>query len=161
MKPHVDFVSSIVFLILGVYMFVSGINYYNDANARFNLAIHNSPGLFPMLISIGIIICAVMLLIRSLKQSALKDHITKSAEGAVSFIKSPVALKAALGIMWMLLYVYILLPRFNFVIGTMVYLVGFMLFLRATSIVKIVLISSATVGLTYVVFGMFFRVTLP
>jgi len=142
-------------------MLVSGIGYYLDANARFNLAIHNSPGLFPILISIGMLFCSIMLLIRSVKQASFMENASKAMEGASNFVKSPIAKKAALGITWMALYVYVLLPQFGFVIATPIYLVVFMLFLRATSIAKILIISSLTVGLTYVVFAMFFRVILP
>jgi hypothetical protein len=160
-QKHVDFVSAVVFIALSIYILASSVLYFQDANARFRLAFHNSPGLFPFMVGTGLLICSVMLLIRSLKGASLNDNISKAAEGAVSFVKSPVAKRAAIGIVWMALYVYVLLPQLGFVIATLAYLIVFMLYLRATSIVNIVVISGLTVGITYVVFAMFFRVILP
>ncbi|MCL2851501.1 MAG: tripartite tricarboxylate transporter TctB family protein [Defluviitaleaceae bacterium] len=160
-QKHVNFVSAVIFIILAIYVLVNSVLYSQDAADRFNLAFHNSPGLFPLMVGTGLLIASVILLIQSLRDASVKEHISKAVEGGVSFVKSPTSKRAAIGIAWMAVYVFALLPQLSFVVGTIIYLIVFMLYLRATSLINIVLISCVTVGVTYLVFQGLFSVILP
>ena len=172
-KKHVDFISAIVFLALSVYVIYSGIGYYQAIQVRGATPFYESPGFFPVIIGCGLLVCSMMLLVRSLKGGAFSENIQKLKEGGVQFAKSPTALKALIGCTWMGIYVYFFLSYLGFVVGTMIFLLGLMIFLQADKIfkaekkaalrtlVKIVVVSAASVGFTYTIFQTIFRVPLP
>ena len=172
-RKHVDFVSSIVFIGLSVYVIVEGYKYYQGIQIRGRTPFYESPGFFPIVIGGALLFCSLMMLVRSLKGGMFGENIRNIKEGASTFLKSPMALKAFIGCVWMGLYVYVLLPAFRFRLGSMIFLLGFIFFLQGkemlssdlkrtvVSIVKIFVISGVTVLTTHYLFQVLFRVPLP
>ena len=172
-RKHVDFVSSVVLLLLSIYIISESIRYYNEINQRIATTFHQSPGFFTMIIGSALLICSVLLLIRSLRGGAFGENISKIRTGAVTFVKSPVALKALIGCTWMGVYIFVLLPAIGFVAGSILFLVLMMIFLQvgdyknsgakviARKIIRYLVISSIAVGATAAVFQGIFRVPLP
>jgi len=115
----------------------------------------------------------VLLLIRSVRGGAFIENFRKIKEGTVEFVKTPTALRSVLGILWMGIYIFVLLPQLSFIIGSMIFLVVMITALLARTLVnadkktiaisvaKTVVISAFAVFATYGVFSMFFRVPLP
>ena len=172
-RKHADFISSLAFMALSVYVMAEGYSYYQRIQVRGSTPFYESPGFFPIVIGGALLVCSLMLLARSLKGGALGENIKNIKEGAVVFLKSPTALKAFIGCVWMGLYVYVFLPAFKFRFGSMIFLFGFMLFLQGkkilgsdvktmvVSLVKIISISGISVLVTYQLFQVLFRVPLP
>jgi len=160
-------------LLLSIFVIFESINYYNAINQRMATAFDQSPGFFPAIIGFALLACSILLLVRSIKGVGVIGNLNTAKEGAVSFLKSPVALKSLIGCSWMGIYIFALLPQFGFVVGSMMFLIVLIVFLElptlktvdsrtaAISVVKYVVISGITVGLTAGLFQGIFRVPLP
>ena len=160
-------------LLLSVYVIFESFNYYQAINRRIATDFHQSPGFFPMIVGGALLVCSVMLLVKSVKGGAFMENIRNIQAGATSFLKSPVALRSFIGCGWMAVYIFGLLPALSFVLGSFIFLVVMMLFLEAKtllsvdrktaiiSIIKYMVISGATVGAISGLFQGIFRVPLP
>ena len=172
-QKHVDFGTAVALLILSFYVISESIRFHNEFSRRIATVFHQSPGFFPFMIGIALLVCAVLLLIRSLKDSSILESAGKIKSGVIDFLKSPATLKAFVGCAWMGVYIYILLPALNFLVGSIIFLVVFISFLQAGtligagiktvtfSVLKTVTISVLSIGAIYSLFQLFFRVPLP
>ena len=159
-KKHIDFVSAIVFMALAIFMVIEGFSYHSQITQRLDLAFYESPGFFPVIVGVIMLLCSIMLFVRSIKGGALKENLQKIKAGAKAFANKE-TLYAIVGIVIMGLYVFLILPLLGFVIGSILFLVGIMLYLKAGHIVKIILVSAVVIGVSYVVVQMVFRAPLP
>lgn len=159
-RKHVDFVSSLVFMAISIYMIVEGFRYHADITQRQDLPFYGSPGFFPVVIGGGMLICSILLFIRSIKGGAFKENIQKIAAGAKALANKE-TLYTIGGIGIMALYVFVALPMLGYVIGSLLFLVGIMLYLKAGHIVKILLVSGAVIGISFFVVQVIFRAPLP
>ena len=172
-RKHIDFASAIAFAALSVYVILEGYGYYQAIQVRGHTPFYESPGFFPMVIGGALLICSIMLLARSLRGNELASNIKNIKDGAQSFLKSATALKSLIGCTWMGLYVFFLLPQFNFRLGSVIFLVGLILFLqvrkiyemealaRVKALATILTASIISVLATYQLFQVIFRVPLP
>jgi len=170
-RKHIDFVSAIAMLLLSIYVLFESWSFYT--NQRIPTPFYESPGFFPFILGGALLVCSVVLLIRSVVGGVFLQNFTKLKEGTVTFVKSPTALRATLGILWMGVYIFILLPVLSFLVGTMLFLIVMITALSipsfagadkrkiGISVAKIVAISAVAVFATYGVFGLLFRVPLP
>ena len=156
-RKHVDFISSIIIGIVAVYVIVDSIRMHIDSGE----VIYYSPGIIPFIFGVGLLICTVMLLIRSLKGTNVKASLQKVIENGIAFTKTETAKTAFFGLLIMMAYIFILLPLTNFVISTFIFLVVFMLFMKAGNVVKSLIVSAITVALVYLLFVKAFGVPLP
>ena len=172
-RKHIDFVSSILLMALSIFVLIESYSYYQTQNERVVVVFHQSAGFFPIVIGSALLICSILLFIRSVRGGAFKENFVKIKEGAIAFLKTTTAFRALVGCIWMGIYVFVLLQRIGFAMGTPVFLVLMMTFLQFQdlkeaglkraiwSIVKYILISVGIVGFTYVLFQVIFRVPLP
>lgn len=156
-KTHIDFASSIALGILSVYVILESLRIHADAGE----ALYISPGLMPLILGCGLLACTIFLCIRSVKQAGLELNLSGMKKGAAGFVKSQVVLNSFLGLIIMGLYVFVMLERLHFIVATFIFLVAFMLFLKAGHIVKILILTVAVIALTYLVFQRGFGVLLP
>ncbi len=156
-KNHVDFVSAVVMGLLAIFVMAESVRMYFDSGEVF----YYSPGLLSFIMGAGLFICSVMLWKRSVKDTSISEIYGRLKQGAKEFFSSRLAFSSFVGLALMGLYVYVLLQVLGFIIATWIFLVALMLFLRAGSIVKIILISTLTVAITYVLFQIVFGVPLP
>lgn len=159
-RKHIDFIGALCFMALSVYMIVEGISYHAQITQRLPLAFYESPGIFPVIIGSVMFLCSAMLLVRSLKGGAFKENIQKIIAGAKGLANKD-TLFSVVGLAIMALYIFILLPFLGFVIGSVIFMVGLMLYLKSGHIIKIILISTAVVAISYVVVQIIFRAPLP
>ena len=156
---------------LSIYVLVESWGFYT--NQRMPVPFYNSPGFFPFILGCALLICAVIMLIRSVSGGAFFDNFKKLKDGGLEFIKSPTAYRSAIGISWMGIYIFVLLPRLSFIFGTIVFLLVMITALMyptfdlsdkkatAVSMAKIVAIILVSVFSTYGLFAVFFGVPLP
>ena len=172
-RKHIDFVSAIIMLILSVYVVFESISYYHAINRRIATAFHQSPGFFPAIVGGALLVCSILLLVKSLKGGAFTEIIRNIKEGSTSFLKSPVALRSFLGCAWMGIYIFGLLPTLSFVLGSFIFLIVMIVALELPtlkaadtktaiiSVVRYVVIAGVTVGAISGLFQGIFRVPLP
>ena len=172
-RKHVDFVSAIVLMALSVYVIFEGYSYYQAIQVRGVSPFYESPGFFPVIVGSGLLICSVMLLVRSLKGGALAENVAMAASGFKNFVTSDVAWRALLGCAWMGFYVFFLLSWLGFILASFLFLIVLMTFLHldkiigvdvksvALTFVKIVVVTGVTVGMLFGVFNGIFGVPLP
>lgn len=172
-RKHLDFISAVIFLAMSAYAIIEGFNYYQGIQARGDVPFYESPGFFPVIIGCGLFVCSVMLLVRSIKGTSLGELFSQLKNGSATFVKSPLALRALIGCLWMGLYVFVLLRNLGFVLSSILFLVVIMVFLQwrkvfgsdkkaaAWLVIKILLVSVISIVMTYVLFQTIFRVPLP
>ena len=171
-KP-LDFITALVFIALSIYMISESIRFHSVVDARIATPFIRSPGFFPMIIGVGMLLCSLLLLVRSLRGIAFREIIQNIIETAITIVKSPVTFKAVIGCSWMGAYIFVLLPHLGFVSGSILFLVVLMIFLQykewmnsgAKVIIKklarYLVTSAVSVGLTAAVFNGIFGVPLP
>lgn len=169
-KKHVDFISAIIFIILSVYVIFESMNIYKDAGEL----LYESPGLTPLILGVGLLICGTLLLVRSLIGEGIGTHIENLKNGAAEVFKSVVFRKALIGIALMLIYVFVLLELIGYTASSAVFMIVMMLFLnyediketegsskKAIKVVKVFMIPLIVVAVTWVAFQKGFGVPLP
>ena len=172
-RKHVDFVSALIFLAISIFMIFSGIGYHNQLLQRVNVPFVESPGLLPVIVGSGLLVCSIMLLKRSMENTSIKEIAQKIKEGTKA-ISNKQTLYTLVGIALLGAYIYIIIPLFSaipgldsiifglgFLIGTIIFLIGIMLYLKATSLFKISIISIVFVIILYILVRVVFNAPLP
>lgn len=156
-KKHLDLMTSIVLGVVSIYIIFDSIRMTTDSGE----VLYYSPGLMPLVLGCGLLVCTIGLFLRTIKEDGLQKILSELRAGVSDFFKSEIVKKTAVGLIIMGIYVFILLERLHFIVASLIFLIVFSLFLKSGSIIKILILSVATVGLTYVVFQMGFGVPLP
>jgi hypothetical protein len=120
-----------------------------------------SPGMLPMLLAILLLFSSFLLLKRSIRMNGVGKNFADFSAWFDGFIKSKATREMLLGAVILALYTFILAPRMPFWMSTSFFMIFLMGILKATSIVKSVLITALVVGSIYGVFQMIFHVPLP
>ena len=143
---------SFIIFCFGVFLFWYSLsNHYNGPAVEWKM----SPSLFPILISVFLILLSVSLFFDGLRQIKNKTSENKSAAAPVFMLK-PVLVTIALSI------AYFYLMRFiKFIPSTMLYLAGMILFLGEKRYWLIALIAVICTFSIYVLFDLALGVMLP
>ncbi len=151
-----DVVVGIFFLVLGPVLV------YSSLQMRVYGSFLDAPGFFPMILGIIFTIMGGILLNTAVKRNGLKElkEVIRNKE-IVKGLRSDTTTRALVLIALMAVYIFGLIGRVHFTIATFLYLVVTMLYLKATSVVNIVLISIGTAIAISYAFSNFFRIPLP
>lgn len=163
-----DTVFSVILIALGAYVLWEGTGMVARASRPpFNIThFRISPGMLPVMLGGALIFFSLLLLIGSLRGQSrpLQILAARLKSAAASF-------RCALGeadmqsmivsVIIMAVYTFIILGRVPFWLGSVAFLVGLMLFLRAGRLWVIVAASGASVALIIVLFENFFKTILP
>lgn len=118
-----------------------------------------APGVFPFILSTGIVIMALSLMVTTLRESGGLDRTYLDKLRNVLASNAFWILLAEVGLL--LLYIFVLLGRLHFAVATVIYLFSAMFVVRAAAWYTMAVISVAvSVGVTYL-FGNLFRIPLP
>ena len=122
----------------------------------------DAPGFFPMILGIIFTIMGGILLNTGVKRNGLKElkEVIKNNE-IVKGLRSDTTIRALVLIAFMAVYIFGLIGRVHFTIATSLYLIVTMLYLKATSVVNIFLISIGTAIAISNTFSNFFNIPLP
>lgn len=156
-QTHFDFVTSIALMILSLVMIVDSYRMGADVGG----ALYASPGMLPMILAVLLLLTSAMLFRRSIRSGSFGQNLAGFLSWFDDFRKTGMAREMMLGALMLALYTFILAPRLPFWMSTAIFMIIVMASLRATSIVKIMLITSLVVGSIYGVFQMIFHVPLP
>lgn len=154
-----DFFSAVLLILLTGFLFQQSLLIHEDAKVAWQV----SPALLPVFLGSCLLLCSLILLLRSLKQqssgalaTSVIAHIRDWFCAENSDWKRVLGGIALLGI-----YIFALVPVFEFWLSSSLFLLAIFLYLRASSYVGIVLVTIGTVGGIIVLFNKIFNVTLP
>lgn len=156
-KTSFDFVTSIFLIILSLVMIVDSYRMAVDVGG----ALYASPGMLPMVLALLLLLTSFMLLRRSIRNNGVRKNLTEFTSWFNGFRKSGVAREMTVGAAILALYTFVLAPRLPFWVSTSIFMILVMAILKATSIIKNILITALVVGSIYGVFQMIFHVPLP
>ncbi len=154
-----DFFSAIVLLIFTGFLFQQSMLIHADAKVSWQV----SPALLPVFLGCCLLFCSVILLIRSRRgQSAAVLASSVISHVREWFCAKDSDWKRVLGgILLLGIYIFALIPIFEFWLSSSLFLLAIFIFLRATSYWKIALVTLGTVSGIIVLFNKIFNVTLP
>lgn len=154
-----DFFSALLLILFTGFLFQQSLLIHEDAKVAWQV----SPALLPVFLGSCLLLCSLILLLRSLKQQSaaalsgsVQQHIFEWFCADNSDWKRVLGGIALLGI-----YIFALVPVFEFWLSSSLFLLAIFLYLRASSYVGIVLVTIGTVGGIIVLFNKIFNVTLP
>ena len=154
-----DFFSAIVLLIFTGFLFQQSMLIHADAKVSWQV----SPALLPVFLGCCLLLCSLILLIRSWVGQRLSDlafavtaHIRSWFSSADSDWQRIVG-----GIVLLGVYIFVLIPVFEFWLSASLFLLSIFLFLRAAAPWKIVLVTIGSVGGIILLFANIFNVMLP
>lgn len=158
-----DFTISLVLTLLGIYTTAEGIRIYLKA-ARPPYGITNlsiSPALLPILFGALLFILSLTLFFQSLKGSSIRKRFSLLFGWFKHAVNNTDIRMMVGGMAIMAVYAFLLIGRLPYYIASPIFLIALMLFLRASTIVKSIIISIAAVGLVILLFQFGFNVSLP
>ncbi|MBS1227096.1 MAG: hypothetical protein H6R17_373 [Proteobacteria bacterium] len=156
-KTHFDFVTSIGLMILSLVMIVDSYRMGVDVGG----ALYASPGMLPMVLALLLLLTSAMLLKRSIRNGGARQNLAGFVAWFDIFRKSRMAREMMVGALILALYTFVLAPRLPFWMSTSMFMILLMAILKATSLVKNLMITALVVGSIYGVFQMVFHVPLP
>ena len=156
-QAQFDFVTSIGLMILSLVMIVDSYRMGVDVGG----ALYASPGMLPMVLALLLLLTSAMLLRRSMRSASAGQNLAGFVAWFDAFRKSAMVREMMLGALILALYTFVMAPRLPFWASTSIFMVLVMAALKATSIVKNLLITALVVGSIYGVFQMVFHVPLP
>ena len=156
-QTHFDFVTSIGLMILSLVMIVDSYRMGVDVGG----ALYASPGMLPMVLALLLLLTSAMLLRRSIRSGGVGQNLAGFRSWFGDFRKSRMAREMMLGALMLALYTFLMAPRLPFWMSTSIFMILVMTILKATSIIKSLLITALVVGSIYGIFQMIFHVPLP
>ncbi|MDR0441234.1 MAG: tripartite tricarboxylate transporter TctB family protein [Candidatus Accumulibacter sp.] len=163
-----DFIFSVALIALGVYATYEGYAIYQRAAAPpFKIvAMSVSPGLFPIILGIALIVLSLLLLTKSLiaedgEGAALGEQLSTLAAWFPTLFRNRDFINASAGLAMMAVYVFGLVKNLPYWAASLIFLLGVFFFLRIGQWWKIIVISLAAVGGVLLLFQVIFRAALP
>lgn len=156
-NKHYDFMGSCVMLILSVAVICGSLKLYIDAGEPMYL----SPALMPLILGIALLFCSILYMVGSLKNGGIKARAAEIKEWAAMLVKDKTIHSMIVGVIIMAIYVFVLMSFLPFWISSLIFIIGLMFYLKATTPVRILLLSAAAVGGIVLLFQVLFRVPLP
>ena len=158
-----DFTISLVLSLVGIYATVEGIRMYLKATQPpfgiTNLSI--SPALLPIILGTLLLLLSLVLFIQSLKGSSLSLRFSLLFGWFGHAVKDTDIRMMVGGMAIMAVYAFLLIGLLPYYLASVIFLIALMLFLRASTIVKSIIISIAAVGMVILLFQYGFNVSLP
>lgn len=152
-----DFISSIVILLLSVFVLAESRGIYVKAGKTLYL----SPALIPLMLGTILLVLSVVLMLESLKEGGIAARAAEGKQWMKAIKEDPNSLRMLIGLVLMGIYTFVLLGMLPFWLATFLFMFLLMYFLEAGSLVKIVVISIVVTALIIFLFQVCFRVPLP
>ena len=156
-QTHFDFITSIFLAVLSLVMIADCYRIWKDVGGE----IYASPGMLPMLLAIVLLLTSIQLFRRSVQVRGVAQNWQDFRTWFTRFVKSKMAHEMALGAAILALYTFALAPRLPFWLSTSIFMVVLMHILKASSLVRILIITALVVSSLYGIFQMIFHVPLP
>lgn len=152
-----DFAASIVLIAFSIWAIVTAQNYRSFFGDEFYI----QPGFTPTVICSAVLFMSVILLVRSLKGSSVKERCLQIKDGVVNGLKSREFWNIVAAIVLFALYIFVLLKYLPFWAATFIIVAATLFYLRAGKWWKILIIAGASTGLVILIFQKIFGTLLP
>ncbi|HUW69160.1 MAG TPA: tripartite tricarboxylate transporter TctB family protein [bacterium] len=152
-----DFMASCVMIALGIYVFFAGVAINKDVGGIY----YDGPGFLPIILGVALTGCSLLLLFASLKDGGLDARMAEMRVWGREKAHSKDTAISLIGMAIMFIYSFVLFKLLPFWISSFIFLVGIMAYLKATRLLRGLLISACTVAVIVVFFQVGFRVQLP
>ena len=156
-NKHLNFLCSLFLIIFSIYVIISGYNIYKEAGETMSL----SPGLLPLILGGALLFCSLLQLITENKESGLKKRLTEVKLWFNAVIKEENTKNMVMGTFFIGIYSFVLLGKLKFWLASLIFTISLMIFLKAASYIKIVILSIIAVGSIVLLFQILFRIPLP
>jgi len=162
-KKQQDFTISLALIALGIYATIGGVKIYlKAAKPPYNITKFSiSPGMLPTILGSLLLILSVTLCIKSLQGSSLKERIVAFGVWAKGASKNKDMFAMVGGMAIMAIYAFFIVGSLPYWLGSSLFLIALMGFLRASKFYKIILVALIAVGLVILLFQVGFNVSLP
>lgn len=156
-KKYIDFMGAVALLVFSIAVIIGSILLYQESGEVFYL----SPGLMPLVLGAALLFTSFLHFLESLKDGGLKGRCQEVKEWFGTVVKDKTSHSMLIGVLIMAVYIYVLLSFLPFWLSSLIFMVILMLYLKAASPVRILLISAIAVALIVLLFQVMFRVPLP
>lgn len=156
-KKHLDFISSIVWIIFSVVVILGSIQMYQKAGE----VIYLSPSLMPLILGIALFGCSIVNLLESIKEDGFKGQWKEFTGWFQGTVKEQSTKAMLMGTLIMAFYVFVLMSFLPFWLSSIMFICSLMFYMKAAKPAKIALLAVASVGLIVLLFQVLFRVPLP
>ncbi|MDR1318637.1 MAG: tripartite tricarboxylate transporter TctB family protein [Treponema sp.] len=156
-KEHLDFAASVILMAVCVFALVLSWGYYLKSKAKF----YASPGFMPIIIAGSLFIMALVLFLKSIKGSSVKQRFFQILEALPGGLKSKRFLNSLVALGMFGVYTYVLLPLLPFWLSSFIVLLASLLYLKASTVIKCIIIAAISIGGIVLLFQVAFRVPMP
>lgn len=153
---HLDFITSICLFLVSVYIVVDSWMMINSVGGP----VYSSPGLLPIIIGSMLMLCTIVLFIKSVKNVGFSGNLRAISEWFGPFFKDADVRSMFTGILIIAVYCFVLVPRLPFLLSSVIFMVFLMKVLNAGSYLKIILTAVSVSISLYVLFEILFKVPL-
>lgn len=158
---HLDFLTALILIGVSIAVIITSIGYWQ----RQKLPFYESAGFMPILISGGLLIMAVRLLRESMKHGRVPAFMARLKDSAVAMTKSSQVHRAIVGLVIFGFYVFFLLGRLPFWLGSFLALGAVLVFVRydgtLKTAIKMIVIAALCVAGIVGLFQYAFTVPMP
>ena len=152
-----DFVVSIVLIAFAIWAIITAQNYRSFFGDEFYI----QPGFTPTVICSAILIMSIVLLVKSLKGSSIKERCIQVKNGVINGLKSREFWNVVVAIVLFALYILVLLKYLPFWAATFLIVAVILFYLKATKWWKILIIAAGSTALVIIIFQKVFGTLLP
>lgn len=152
-----DFAVSIVLIAFSIWAMITARGYRSYFGDEFYI----QPGFTPTVICAAILGMSIILLIKSLRGSSLKERCVQIKDGVVNGVKSKEFWNIVAAIVLFALYIFVLLKYLPFWLATGIIIAAILFYLRAVKWWKILIIAAGSTALIILIFKVIFGTLLP
>jgi len=154
---HLDFITSIVLMLVCIVSSVMAYGYYVKSKSEF----YASPGFMPVIIAGFLFLLSLSLMLKSLKNSSVRENIRRLFEAIPRGLKSLRFKNSVIGLAIFGLYIFVLMRFLPFWLASLIVVFASFTFLKAAKPVKSAIIAILSVGGIVLLFQFIFRVPMP
>jgi len=154
---HLDFITSLVLMLACVGVIIVA---YGD-HIKSRKAFYASPGFMPIIIAGSLFLLAVSLMRQSLKNSSVKERVTRVLGAIPRGAGSPRFKNSLIALGFFAVYIFALLRFLPFWLASLILLFVCFVYLKASKLVFCVLISALSIGGIVLLFQIIFHVPMP
>ena len=154
---HLDFLSSICLFLIAGYIIWESWRIHENVGGP----LYASPGFLTLFLGSMLLLTSVLLFTRTVKNVGVAGNIRAVSNWFGGFIKNTDTKNMLKGIGILAIFTFFLLPRFPFLLASVIFMFFLMKVMNAGSNLKIALISSSVSICVFVLFQVIFKIPLP
>ena len=156
-KKYLDFLGDLTLIVLSAAIIIASVFMHMESGE----VLYLSPGLMPMILGTALLFCSLFYFAQSLKDGGFSARIQETREWFHNTVSDKTTHSMTVGVLIMAFYTFVLLSFLPFWLSSLIFMIILMLYLKAESPVKILVISGGAVALIVLLFQVLFRVPLP